>query len=303
MSEGNRVFVAGGTGTAGGAYARAFAARGYEVKATARDERGAETLAARGVDVVDVDLADAEATADAIDGAGAVLVALLGRGEGAPVQEESITRNVFDAASGAGVRRVIYTSVHTADRATGVPHFEVKGRLERYLADAPVPATVLRPCTFMDALSAPWILEGLLDRAVLASPIAIDAPISYIATADLAEVAVAALEEPDLAGQTIELGGPRAVTYRELIPTLSELVGRTVEYQQLPLDMVEAQLGSDMAAMIRLFNKQGFAVDVDRVVARLGVELTSVEAFLRRAVVAPDAPTGPLTAGTTEIRG
>ncbi len=35
--------------------------------------------------------------------------------------------------------------------------------------------------------------------------------------------------------------------YRELISTLSELVGRTVEYGQLPLEQVEAQLGSDMA--------------------------------------------------------
>jgi len=287
------VFVAGGSGTAGGAYARALATRGYDVRATARDERGAESLAELGVEAVDVDLADAEATADAIDCAGAVVVALLGRGEGAAAQEETITRNVFDAASRAGVGRVVYTSVHMADRATGVPHFEVKGKLERYLAAAAVPATVLRPCTFMDAFTAPWIREGLVARGVLASPIAIDAPISYVATADLADVAVRALGEPGLAGQTIELGGPRAVTYRDLIPTLSQLVGRTVEYQQLSLDQVEAQLGFDMAAMIRLFNGQGFAVDADRVVERLGIRLTSVEDFLRQTLVAPSPSPAP----------
>ncbi len=66
----------------------------------------------------------------------------------------------------------------------------------------------------MDALTAPWILDGVLSRRVLTSPIAIDAPISYNATVDQAEVAVRALAEPDLAGTTIELGGPRPVTYQ-----------------------------------------------------------------------------------------
>lgn len=287
MTSTKHMFVAGGTGTAGSAFARALTARGYDVTATARDERAAASLVEAGVEPVSLDLADADATADAIAGVDGVLVALLGRGESAAVAEEQITRNVIDAAARTGAERVIYTSVHLADRPTGVPHFEVKGRLERYLSDASVPATVLRPCTFMDAFAAPWIREGLLARGVLATPIDIDAPLSYVATADLAEVAARALTDADLAGEAIELGGPRPVTYRELIPTLSELVGRSVQYQQLPLDQVEAQLGSDMTAMIRLFNEHGFAVDADPIVHRLGIELTSVEDFLRQTLLAP----------------
>lgn len=284
MKDQQRVFVAGGTGTAGRAYARALTARGYDVAATARDEEGAAALAGEGARPLPVDLADVAATARAIEGSGAVVVAVLGRGEQAAAQEEAITRNVIDAAAAAGARRVVYTSVHGAERATGVPHFEVKGRLERYLAAASVPATVLRPCTFMDALTAPWIVDGLVARGVLASPIALDAPISYIASVDLAEVAVRALAEPDLAGTTIELGGPRPVTYRELLPKLSELVGQDVRYENVPLELVEAQLGSDMAAMIRLFNTEGFAVAADPKVERLGVDLAQVEDFLERAL-------------------
>lgn len=287
MKDQQAVFVAGGTGTAGRAYAKALAARGYGVTATARDEEGAAALAGDGVRPFSLDLADAAATARAIEGSSAVIVAVLGRGEQAAAEEEAISRNVIDAAAAAGATRVVYTSVHGAGRATGVPHFEVKGRLERYLAAASVLVTVLRPCTFMDALTASWIVDGLTARGVLASPIAIDAPISYIAAADLAEVAVRALAEPDLASTTIELGGPRPVTYRELLPKLSELVGRTLRYENVPLDWVEAQLGPDMAAMIRLFNTEGFAVVADPMVERLGVDLTEVEDFLERALGAP----------------
>lgn len=291
MTERNRIFVAGGTGTAGTAYARALAARGYDVRATARDEQGATAVAELGVEPVVVDLADRKATEDAVNGTDAVLVALLGRGERPALDEEEITRNVFDAAAHTGVDRIVYTSVHLADGSTGVPHFDVKGGLERYLADTAVVATVLRPSTFMDAFAAPWIREGLLTRGVLASPIAIDAPISYISTQDLAEVAARALSADELVGQTIELGGPRAVTYRELLPILSELTGHSVSYEQLPLDQVEAQLGADMAAMIRLFNERGFAVEPDPVVQRLGIELTTVEHFLRATLLASSAAT------------
>ncbi len=47
--------------------------------------------------------------------------------------------------------------------------------------------------------------------------------------------------------------------------------------------------------MIRLFNEEGFAVDGDPIVRRLGVDLTSVEDFLERALAAPTGA-GPRSA-------
>lgn len=289
MKRSNRVFVAGGSGTAGRAYSLALAAHGYEVVATARDEDGTRALADSGVEPIALDLADADATAEAIDGSGVVVVSVLGRGEQGAAEEEAITRNVIDAAARAGISRLIYTSVHGADRRTGVPHFEVKGRLERYLASTDVLATVLRPCTFTEALSAPWIRDGLVSRGVLASPITIDTPISYVAATDLAEVAVRTLAEPDLADKTIELGGPRAVTYLELIPLLSKLVGRSVRYENVPLEVVESEVGSDVAAMVGFFNREGFVAELDPVVWRLGLALRSVEEFLETAFASASA--------------
>ncbi len=287
MGHGERIFVAGGTGTAGRAYARTLAARGYEVTASARDQSAGAALAELGIEPVAVDLADRAATADAMEGANTVVVALLGRGENAAAQEEEITRNVIDSAVQVGADRLVYTSVLTADQTTGVPHFEVKGVIERYLANASVAATVLRPATFMDALTAPWMREALVTRGILTSPIAFDAPISYVATADLAEVAVRVLDQPGFVGETIEVGGPQPVTYRELLPIFSQLLEQTIRYEQLPLEQVAAQLGPDMAAMIRHFNTRGFAVDPGPLIDRLGLELTSVEEFLWQNFAAP----------------
>ena len=288
MERSTPAFVAGGTGTAGRAYVRALLAAGYDVTATARDESGSQALAELGATPAALDLTDAEATAGAISESSVVIAAVLGRGPQPAAQEESITRNVIDAAARSGASRLVYTSVRDADRPTGVPHFEVKGRLERRLATADVPATVVRPCTFMEALSAPWIRDGVLSRGVLTSPIAVDTPISYIAASDVAEVGVRSLADPELAGKTIELGGPRAVTYRDLLPVLSRLLGRKISYEGVPLDVVESQFGADLAAMVRLFNREGFAGEADPVVERLGVSLTSIEDFLEAEFV----PTG-----------
>jgi len=79
MGHGERIFVAGGTGTAGRAYARTLAARGYEVTASARDQSAGDALAELGIEPVAADLADRAATADAMEGANTVVVALLGR--------------------------------------------------------------------------------------------------------------------------------------------------------------------------------------------------------------------------------
>lgn len=287
-----RAFVAGGTGAAGRAYVRALVAAGFDVTATARDDGGAQGLADAGADALAVDLRDAHATADAMHGSSAVFVAVMGRGQDAAADEEEVTRAVFEAATRAGVDRLVYTSVHHADRATGVPHFEVKGRLEGHLASTGLLATVLRPCTFMEALSAPWIRDGVISRSVLASPIALDTRISYVAASDVAEVGVRALSDPGLAGTTMTLAGPTAVTYRDLLPVLSKLVGTDVEYQNVPLDVVEEQFGADLATMVRFFNGEGFDAAPDPAIERLGVTLTSVDEFIETAYASATAGAG-----------
>ena len=53
-----------------------------------------------------------------------------------------------DAAKAAGVH-LVFTSVGSANRQTGVPHFESKYEVEKHIADIGVRATVLAPVYFM----------------------------------------------------------------------------------------------------------------------------------------------------------
>lgn len=285
------VLVAGATGTAGTAFVNELAGADYRVFGTVRPGSDPSTITESGATPVEIDLGNVEDTHEAVSAVDAVFVALLGRGEQAAEDEREITENVIDAAQAGSVEQVVYTSVHGADERTGVPHFEVKGELEAYLEASGLPYTILRPTTFMDALSAPWLRRGIEERGVLASPIGEDAPIAYLDTANLATVGRLALETGELQDATLAIGGPEAVTYRELLPVFRTLAGSEVTYQRLPIEQVEADMGSDVASMVRFLNEDGFLVENGPVLDRLDVRLTDVETYLRSTRTAGSEPT------------
>ncbi len=281
--EGTTVLVAGGTGTAGTAYVEALVGAGYRVKATIRPGKDPAPLVRMGAEPVEADLRRPEVAGRALEDVDALVVAVLGRGSDGAQDEELITRNLVDGARAADVSRLVYTSVYLADEPTGVPHFEVKGRLEDYVRGSGLRHAFLRPATFMEGLNAPWIRASVEERGVLASPIAFEAPISYVSVADVARFGVLALEDAEIEGATLNLGGPEAVTYADLLPIMSELLGHQVEYQQIPLARVEESFGPDVAAMIGLFNESGFVVETDPALRRFSVPLTPVRAFLENS--------------------
>src|SRR5258707_6417728 len=55
-----------------------------------------------------------------------------------------------DLAAGAGVGHLVFSSVCSADKNTGIPHFDSKYQVERYLAAGSVPFTVVRPVFLME---------------------------------------------------------------------------------------------------------------------------------------------------------
>ena len=55
----------------------------------------------------------------------------------------------------------MYTSVGSAHRKTGIPHFENKWRVEETIRGLGFPSRVIiRPVFFMENLTSPWFLNG-----------------------------------------------------------------------------------------------------------------------------------------------
>ena len=117
-----RAFVTGGTGFIGGALVRRLRDRGDDVVALARNPARATALRDLGVEVIEGDLDDTAQIRRGLEGADAAFhVAALYKvgipvSERAAMQEANVggTTRVLDAATDAGVARIVYVSTVNA---------------------------------------------------------------------------------------------------------------------------------------------------------------------------------------------
>jgi len=259
MTEAKRVLVAGATGNQGGALSRELLARGHHVRALTRSPGGerAATLREAGAEIVPGDLEQPDSLAAAVAGVDAVFVVATPF-EAGPDAETRHATNLIDAAVMARVPHVVYSSVASADRGTGVPHFESKHAAERHLRASGARFTIIAPAMFMDMLLAPWSLPGLRDGWI-GSPVPTDVPGQRVAVADIGSFAALVIEQPDrFAGERIEIAGD-ASTGDELAATLSRHAGREIRHVETPMEQAG---GEDLERMFRFLIDVGYQVDI-----------------------------------------
>lgn len=273
MTQGNgTVLVIGATGLQGGAVARELSARGRPVRALVRNpgSAAARQLEAQGVSLVRGDLDDPASVRESMTGVHGVFSVqnfeLAGLGG-----EIRQGRTVARAAKDAGVAHVVYTSVGGAERAGGIPHFDSKYAVERYLRQLGVPTTVLRPTFFMDNFAAhgPQLVDGTLVLRLALKP---DTRVQLIATEDIGFFAAEAFDRPgDYLGTALEIAGDE-LTGPAIARTYQELTGTPARFEELPLDAVAANphipYAAEISLMFEWFQEHGYRAGIDALRAR-----------------------------------
>jgi uncharacterized protein YbjT (DUF2867 family) len=186
--------------------------------------------------------------------------------------------HLADAAKGAGVSHLVYSSVGSAHRQTGLPHFESKWEVEEHVRGSGIPYTMLRPVFFMqnwEAFGRDQILGG-----TLAQPLDPDKPFQTVAVEDIGVFAAMAFENPgEWIGREVDLAGDE-MTMPEYAETFSRVIARDVNYYQVPWNQFEQAAGEESYRMYRWFNDYGYEADI----AALRKEhpgLVSFEQYLR----------------------
>ncbi len=193
----------------------------------------------------------------AADGADAVFVVATPF-EAGPDAETRQAQNLIDAAVAARVPHIVYSSVASADRGTGVPAFESKFAVERHLRASGARFTIVAPVNFLDMLFAPWALPTLREGWI-GAPLAPDLPVQRVAVADIGAFTALVIDQPErFVGARIEIASDVS-TGAELAAGLSRAAGREVRYVQTPLEQAG---GEDLVKMYRFLADEGYQVDV-----------------------------------------
>ena len=258
MTSDRTILITGVTGKQGGAVARALEGRGFRLRGLTRKPDSERAVAlARHVDIVKGDLDDEATLRRALAGAWGVF-GVQNAGETSVEQEEAQGKRLATLAREAGVEHYVYTSVGSADKQTGVPHFDNKWRIEETVRSLRFPShVILRPVFFMENLVAPFSLQD----STLAWALGAGTKLQMIAVDDIGWFGARAFTHATaLNRREIDLAGD-VRTMPEAAEILTKTLGRPITFVQAPIEPVR-QYSKEMALMLEWFDRVGYSADI-----------------------------------------
>jgi uncharacterized protein YbjT (DUF2867 family) len=192
-------------------------------------------------------------------------------------REEEQGKRLATRAREAGVQHFVYTSVGSAHRHTGIPHFENKWRIEETVRGLGFAShVVIRPVFFMENLPTPWFLHG--DKLVAAMDPA--TRLQMIAVDDIGRAGARAFTHAtELAGRAYDLAGD-ARTMPEAAAILGGALGKPLEFVRAPIEEVRKN-SEDFATMLEWIDRVGYDVDIPAMARTFGFTPTPLEAWAR----------------------
>ncbi len=260
------ILVLGATGLQGGAVAQRLLRRGWKVRAFTRKPMRLEAwrLLASGAEVVRGDMNDPASLAEAMNGVHGVFSVQMNQGFEYAFSLEDEARQgiaVADAAKAAKVEHLVYTSFCGAEQNLTMAPWAAKTRIEAHIRALGLPATILRPASFMEnfhGLTPQNLKDGELHTALLP-----EVGQELVAVDDIAAFAQYAFEDPTFyVGRALNLGGER-LTPVAMAAGMARAFGRPVAHILQPMDEVRRNFSADFTAAYDYFNEGGgYQIDI-----------------------------------------
>ena len=283
MENSNRtILVTGATGNQGGSIARHLLQRGkFKVRAMVRDENkpAAKALKQLGAELIKADFKDRVSLDRAVHGVYGIF-SIQDFREGADVEIQH-GNAIADAAKAANVQHFVYSSVGSAERNTGIPHFDSKFQVEEHIRSIGLQHTILRPVFFFYNYNG---MLPMVKNGTLLQPLSPDTKLQQLSEEDYGEMVAEVFDRPaDFANHAIEVASVE-MTMPEVAAAFSHVLGKKVEYQQIPFEAFEQQAGEEVTIMFRWFENVGYTADFAHLKRDFPAP-TDLESYLRAHTV------------------
>ncbi len=254
------ILVTGATGHQGGAVAHHLLKHGkFNVRALVRDEHKHSAIALKrlGAELFVGDLNQQASLEHALQGVyGVFSVQGINDGLEAEIREG---KALVDVAKGMGVGHFVYSSVGSAERKTGIPHFDSKFQIEEYLRASGLTYTILRPVFFLFNYKD---MRSMVETGTLSQPLSPDTKLQQLSEDDYGEMVADVFDRPaDFANRAIEVTSME-MTMPEIAAGFTHVLGKNIAYQQIPFETFEQQAGEEMTIMYRWFENVGYSADL-----------------------------------------
>jgi uncharacterized protein YbjT (DUF2867 family) len=242
------ILVTGGTGFVGPKVVHELRANERDVRCLVRDRRRGSKLAAWGCELAEGDVTDASSLRAAVRGCDTVvhLVAIIT----GPEREferimEQGTRDLVAAAREEGVRRfVLMSALGTTEQTRELtPYFHAKWEMEQAVKASGLEHVIFRPSFVFGRDGGVLPTFKRLARLTPVTPIvgSGEQRIQPIWVEDVAAYFAAAVDKPEAANRTFEIGGPDVVTWNEMWEQLKRTLRVRRPSVHVPMGLMRAQ--------------------------------------------------------------
>jgi NADH dehydrogenase len=268
--------------------------RSTDVRILVRPNSEYEALVKAGATAVLGDLKDRGSLIAACEGVDCVITTATSGSRGGADTPETVdlqgNRHLIDAARSAGIRQFIFVSSIGADEASPVPLLRAKAHSEAYLRQSGVPYTILAAHTLMD-LTLPLVVGSPARQGRSVTLVGEGRRHhSFVAARDLAAFATATVGHPAAVNRRLLIGGPTAVSLRDVVAAYEQALGRTIPIESIgPGELLQnlppvPGLAEVVTSMLGALDTFDLPIDMSELARTFDVQLTTSEDFVQADV-------------------
>jgi uncharacterized protein YbjT (DUF2867 family) len=281
------ILVVGATGMLGSEIVRRLLVEGREVRILVRHGSDFSALVDAGASPVYGDLKEPPTIEVAVAGVETVITTANSARRGPPDTVEAVdlhgNRTLIDSAEAVDVRHFIFLSGGpTTSSDSPIPFVAAKGSAEDRLRASGMAWTILAPEPYFEV----WV------DWVVGVPAAAGKEVVYVGSGerrhsmisiqDVAQFAVASVDNPAARNRRLEIGGPEAFSWRDAVATFERVLDRPLGSRGVRPGEPVPGIPDQVLPLLASFDAYDSPMDTRQLADDFGVRQTSLEDFARQ---------------------